>query len=58
MTCLSKKRGMYFMIKFIIIPVILIISYSILLGLMKAAGKKPPSMPDIQQDSSQEDSNN
>jgi hypothetical protein len=46
------------MIKFIIITIIIIISYSILLGLMKAAGKEPPSMPDVQQDSSEEDYNN
>lgn len=45
------------MLKFIIISVILIVSYSILLGLMKAAGKKTPSMPDIQEDSLEEDSN-
>jgi hypothetical protein len=46
------------MIKFIIIAVILIISYSIFLGLMKAAGKKPPSMPDIQEDKTGEYYNN
>ena len=43
------------MIKFIIIATTLIISYSILFGLMKAAGKKTPPMPDIQADSSDED---
>lgn len=46
------------MVKFIIILIGLIISYSILLGLMKASGKKTPSMPDIQEDSSDEDYNN
>jgi hypothetical protein len=46
------------MIKYIIIAPILIVSYSILLGLMKASGKKTPPMPDIQKDSSDEDHNN
>lgn len=38
------------MMKFIIIAIILIISYVILLGLMKAAGKKTPTTPDIKDD--------
>lgn len=46
------------MIKYIIIAPILIVSYSIFLGLMKASGKKTPSMPDIQKDSSEDDYNN
>jgi hypothetical protein len=49
---------MYAMIKFIIISIILIISYSILFGLMKAAGKKIPPIPDVQEDSTAEDTNN
>jgi hypothetical protein len=46
---------MYAMIKFIIISIILIVSYSILFGLMKAAGKKTPPMPDVQEVSSDDD---
>jgi hypothetical protein len=42
------------MIKYIIIVPILIVSYSILLGLMKASGKKTPPMPDIQEDKTDE----
>lgn len=49
---------MYAMIKFIIIKIILIISYGTLLGLMKAAGKKAPPIPAIQEDSSAEDTSN
>ncbi|MCB2289982.1 hypothetical protein LGK97_09405 [Clostridium sp. CS001] len=36
------------MIKFLLIAIIIIISYFMLLGLMKASGKKTPPMPDIQ----------
>ena len=46
------------MIRFTIIAIILIASYSIFLGLMKAAGKKTPSMPDILEDKTDECSNN
>ena len=49
---------MYAMIKFIIISIILIISYSILFGLMKAAGKKTPPIPEVHVVSSDEDTNN
>ena len=42
------------MIKFIIIAIILILGYGIFLGLMKAAGKETPSMPDIEEERSEE----
>ena len=38
------------MIKYIIIGVVIISIYGIFWGLMKAAGKETPSMPDVQEE--------
>lgn len=38
------------MLKFIIIAIILIMIYVVFAGLMKAAGKNTPVMPDIKHD--------
>jgi len=43
------------MVKFIIIAVILVLIYGLFFGLMKAAGKKAPSMPDIEEESKRTD---
>lgn len=42
------------MIKYIIIAIILILSYGTFWGLMKAAGKKTPPMPEIKEEKSEE----